>query len=253
MLIQGDAMKIIVLKRIHMICAIVLTFTLLLAIIVLSIHKAYKAEDVMVSCILEPAVIIDAGHGGADGGAESASGICEAPLNLDISIKLREMLSFAGVTSLMTRDNDDSLDYSADKTIKENKTADLKARLMVAINNPDCDFLSIHLNKFEQEKYHGAQVFYSPNNSGSSDLALSIQQAFRVLDPDNQRRAKMASDGIYLMKNIKSPAVTIECGFLSNNNDAKLLSEDIYRTKIALAIYDGYIDYLEMSEIKYAT
>jgi len=246
-------MKVLILKRTHLICAMVLTFALLLAIIILSVYKASDSEDVMISYIIKPALIIDAGHGGADGGAESINGMCEAPLNLDISLKLRDMMSFIGVTSVLTRDNDESLDFSPDKTIRENKSADLKARLRIAEDNPECDFLSIHLNKFEQEKYHGAQVFYSPNNVDSSDLATFIQKAFEVLDPDNKRRAKLASDDIYLMKNIESPAVTIECGFLSNNEEARLLSQSDYRTKIVLAIFDGYIDYLEMSENKYAT
>ena len=105
------------------------------------------------------------------------------------------------------------------------------------------------LNKFEQSEYKGAQVFYSSNNEASFLLAECLQQSMRLgLDPSNERKAKESPDSVYLMKNIRSPAVTIECGFLSNPSEAELLASDRYQTKVSAAVCCGYIDYLEKSD-----
>ena len=124
--------------------------------------------------------------------------------------------------------------------------ADLNARLKLGKANPDCDFLSIHLNQFPQQKYYGAQVFYSVNNPSSQALALEIQKSFHnVVDKENYRGIKKAPETVFLMKYLTSPAVTVECGFLSNPKEAALLKQDVYQTKLALAIAAGYLNYLE--------
>jgi N-acetylmuramoyl-L-alanine amidase len=193
-----------------------------------------------------PQVIVDAGHGGIDGGATSASGTAEADINLDISIKTRDIMKLLGVNVIMTRSDHNSLDYNESKSIRDNKNSDLKARLKLASDNPGHDFLSIHLNKFEQSKSYGAQVFYSKNNPASKIIAERIQQAFvSYIDSTNKRISKQSHDSIYLMKHINSPAVIIECGFLSNPEEERLLMTDRYRTQIALAITKGYLDYIK--------
>ena len=193
-----------------------------------------------------PCAIIDAGHGGIDGGAVSPSGTQEAELNLSISYKIRDIMKLFGINTFMTRYDERSLDYDENKSIRENKNADLKARLRMSSEHMDCDFLSIHLNKFEQSKYRGAQVFYSPNDPNSELLAVCLQDALIMyLDNNNKRAAKESHDSVYLMKNIKAPAVTIECGFLSNPDEEKLLQDDSYQTLIALSITKGYIDYIK--------
>ncbi|MBQ9535604.1 MAG: N-acetylmuramoyl-L-alanine amidase [Clostridia bacterium] len=213
--------------------------------VIISKHSRPREAAAVIPLRTEYSLIIDAGHGGFDGGAE-ANGIAEAPLNLAISLRLRDLLRFAGISALMTREDGGSLDFNAEAEVRENKVADLKARLRLAQENPECDFLSIHLNKFEQEKYYGAQVFYSPNREESRILALALQDSMiALLDPQNTRRAKMAPDTVFLMKKITSPAVTVECGFLSNVREAELLQNDAYQKRIAMSVMQGYINYLK--------
>ncbi|MEA4921356.1 MAG: N-acetylmuramoyl-L-alanine amidase [Clostridiaceae bacterium] len=242
-------MRVYFFKLRNLIFLLILTFAIILGIIFF-VNRESRMTDAFYAGMSEPYVVIDAGHGGLDGGAVSPAGIIEAPLNLAISIKTRDIFSFLGLAAIMTREDENSLDYAEDKTLKGNKTADLKARLELAKDNPNCDFLSIHLNKFEQAKYKGAQVFYSPNNEKSIVLATAIQEKMRqYLDPENTRRARLSPDTVYLMKNIMSPAVTIECGFLSNAEEVQQLVLPSYQTKIALSICFGYIYYLEMSDV----
>lgn len=224
-----------------------LTFILLLGIIsLLDFRPAPAVQDVFYAGLDLPSVIIDAGHGGIDGGASSPSGTTEAPLNLDIAFRLRDLFYFMGIRPVLTRSDDRSLDYSAENTIRENKRADLQARLSCSRQWEECPFLSIHLNKYAQAEYRGAQVFYSPNHPSGQHLAASLQDALcSGLDPQNSRRAKLAPEGIFLMEEITAPAVTIECGFLSNPQETILLETPEYRTKIAASICCGYIDYLQ--------
>ncbi len=239
-------MKIYCFKLRQIITALALTILLLLCIILL--FRGREDSRQAFSPIKNvTAVIIDPGHGGLDGGAVSADGQAEAPLNLAISQKVRDVMAFFGINALMTREDEGSLDYSDDSTIRENKRADLAARLSISQSNPDIPFLSIHLNMYKQSGYRGAQVFYSPNNGLSLSLATFLQEKMRiVLDETNDRRPKLSPTSVLLMEKITAPAVTIECGFLSNPEELALLGAADYQTKIALSICFGYIDYLAM-------
>jgi len=227
--------------------ALSLTIVLLLGIMFLPfIAQLTESADIFYAGLLVPSVIIDAGHGGIDGGASGPGGLTEAPLNLDIALRLRDLFSFIGVQTVLTREDEGSLNYDAEKTIKENKNADLQARLELSRRLPDCPFLSIHLNKYVQPQYKGAQVFYSPNHNDAIMLSNCLQDAMRAgLDSQNTRKAKLAPEGIYLMKHISAPAVTIECGFLSNPEETALLALPGYRLKIAASICCGYTEYLQ--------
>lgn len=186
-------------------------------------------------------LILDAGHGGMDGGAVSAEGDCEAPITLAIAQKAQALFGFLGTNALMTRQDGSSLNYREDASARENKNADLNARLALARQYPAAPFLSVHLNQFPQSQYSGAQVFYNKNGQA---LAQCLQERLRaVLDPENERVCKPAPEGVFLMKNLSGPAVTIECGFLSNPEECALLRQDPYQTKIALAIVSGYERY----------
>lgn len=186
-------------------------------------------------------LILDAGHGGMDGGAVSAEGDCEAPITLAISQKAQALFGFLGTNALMTRQDGSSLNYREDASARENKNTDLNARLALARQYPAAPFLSIHLNQFPQSQYSGAQVFY---NTNGQELAQCLQERLRaVLDPENDRVCKPAPEGVFLMKNLSGPAVTIECGFLSNPAECALLRQDPYQIKIALAIVSGYERY----------
>jgi len=182
-------------------------------------------------------VIIDAGHGGMDGGAVSVTGSLEKDLNLDLAETLKCMLEAAGYNVVMTR-TDDSMLNSDGTYPKSRKMRDLQARLEITESHPDAILVSIHMNKFPEEKYSGLQVYYSGNNSKSKEIAQNVQEMNKlVLQPNNSREIKAAGDNIYLLKNIKIPAILVECGFLSNTEEAKLLDTEIYRKKIACLIF----------------
>lgn len=215
-----------------------LTLVAIILVITVNSKTKFAAGEIR----LQADLILDAGHGGMDGGAVSPDGICEAPITLAIAQKSQALFGFFGKHALMTRADDGSLDYREGGSARENKNADLNARLSIAKQYPDRPFLSIHLNQFPQAKYSGAQVFY---NGQGQMLANALQAQLRaVLDPQNDRVCKPAPDGVFLMKNIAGPAVTIECGFLSNPDECARLQQDQYQTKIALAIVSGYETYV---------
>lgn len=179
-------------------------------------------------------IIIDPGHGGKDGGAVSITGTHEKQLNLDISLTLSHILHALGYEIIMTRDDDFELTYTDGGT---RKMQDLLGRLKIVRDNPDAAFVSIHMNKFPQEKYSGLQVYYSQNNDHSQDLALQIQNNVKTyIQQENNRKIKKADSSIFLLHKITSPSVLIECGFLSNQNEASLLDTVEYRTKLSSVI-----------------
>ena len=193
-------------------------------------------------------IIIDAGHGGFDGGAQADDGTLEKDINLPIAKKLKIFLELGGYDVIMIRDTDTSVETDADGNISERKVSDMKHRLEVINSNPDALFVSIHLNKFSTSSAKGAQVFYSPNNQRSLLLAKSVQKAFtKYLQQDNEREVKKAGKSIYLLKNAPIPAIIVECGFLSNQVDLNNLKNDVYQTKTAFTVYCGIVEYLQMS------
>lgn len=193
-----------------------------------------------------PLIIIDAGHGGEDGGTVSSSGIVEKDINLNISLKICRILDLYGFDTLMIR-NDDKLIYDSDcKTVREKKVSDIHNRMNIINQYPHSIFLSIHQNHFDQSKYCGAQVFYSKNNDASKEIAECIQSSIvSKLQPENTRLIKPSGSEIYLLYHAQSPAVMVECGFLSNGAEAQLLNDDEYQTKMAAAIIQGIFTYLE--------
>ena len=192
-----------------------------------------------------PTVILDAGHGGEDGGAVSADGLQEKNLNLDLTLRIRDLLVADGVNVILTRDTDVLLyDRNADYRGRK-KALDLQARQNIAEQTPGAAFVSIHMNSFPQKQYHGLQVWYSPNNPQSSVLAGRIQDRVRsLLQPDNTRKTKQAGSNIYLLDHLHQPAVLVECGFLSNPPEAARLATDAYRQQLAQAIALGILAWL---------
>jgi len=189
-----------------------------------------------------PIIIIDAGHGGEDGGASSKSGTLEKDVNLDIALKLASLMRLGGFDVVLTRE-DDRLLYTEDIKGKR-KTQDLRNRYEVAKQYPESVFVSIHANAFPNINYGGLQVYYSPNDPKSQDIASRIQYAnSEYLQPENDRVIKKADSKIYLLDRIETPAVMVECGFLTNVNEAELLASDDYRTKLASVIYKALCDY----------
>ena len=191
----------------------------------------------------EKCVLIDPGHGEADGGAVSDSGVVEKDVNLDISLCLRDLFEASGITVKMTRDSD-ALAGVGD-TFAERRSDDFKKRLEMYDQSGIDAVVSVHQNKFTQPNEHGAQVFYSPNDPRSEQLAACVRRSLvGLLQPDNKREITKAGSNIYLLNNCQNPCVLVECGFLSNPDEAALLADPEYRRQIAFAIYCGVIEYL---------
>lgn len=196
-----------------------------------------------------PTLVIDAGHGGFDGGAVGANGTCEQDINLSIARSMQALTDLFGYPTVMTRPDEQALDYVEGRSVRENKVADIKARERIANETANPVFLSIHLNKFEDPKYYGAQVFYSKNHADSLILAEKTQEALTSgISNGNIRRAKPAAAAIYLMKKLDCPAVIVECGFLSNPEEERKLCDPGYQKRLALCIFAGYQEYLNSSE-----
>lgn len=198
-----------------------------------------------------PAVTIDAGHGGEDGGASSGDTL-EKDLNLMISENLCDLCTIFGYDVLMTRTEDTLLydyfddleDYTGHK-----KTYDLRNRLRIAEESDASLYLGIHMNKFPKEQYKGLQVYYSPNTDSSQTAAGIIQTyAKQYLMPDNNREIKKATQAIYILHRIRIPAVLVECGFLSNPEELTLLNTASYRTKLAASIFSATAEYLSSGD-----
>ncbi len=205
-----------------------------------------KSVDVFVDEADSPTVIIDAGHGGEDGGTSSAGGILEKDINLSISGYLAEMLECAGYDVVMTRTTDEQIGDNTLPTIRQRKISDIRKRLLMTKTYPDALFVSIHQNHFSDSRYHGAQVFYSPKSANSKDLAEAVQNSIvNLMQRDNARQVKKIGSNIYLLYNCESTAIMAECGFLSNPSEAEKLSTADYQKKIAFSVACGIIKYLE--------
>jgi N-acetylmuramoyl-L-alanine amidase len=192
--------------------------------------------------VREHCFIIDPGHGGIDGGATSCTGKLESAFNLEISLRLRDMLHFLGYETKMTRSTDISI-YTEGETIAQKKLSDLKARVRICEETDGAVLLSIHQNTFSDSRYFGAQVFYSKSGD-SENLAKLLQTGFvSTINPGSRRNAKK-SEGIYLMDHISCTGVLIECGFLSNPQEAHRLSSKSYQQQICSVIAATLSQYL---------
>ena len=187
-------------------------------------------------------VILDAGHGGVDGGAISCTGISESNINLEIALRLNDLMHLLGMRTIMIRDDDRSV-YTEGTTIATKKISDIRNRVRIVNGTPNALLVSIHQNNFSDPKYSGAQVFYN-NKSNSKEIALQLQSAFREnLDITNKRQPQNSS-GVYLMEHINCPGVLIECGFLSNVKEEAMLRDDTYQKKICSIVATTICKYL---------
>lgn len=196
----------------------------------------------------EKVILIDPGHGGFDGGAKSKNGTIEKDLNLQISLKLKEVLEAKGYKVYLTRENDEALGNSG-STIKEKKREDLKKRRNMK-KEVNCDvFVSIHQNMFSQEKCYGAQVWHASNEI-SKKLADNIQESVKEIVKDNNKRvSKPAGDAYLILRDdYKGASVLVECGFLSNMEEEKRLQTEEHQNLLVEGIYLGIERYFE--EIK---
>jgi N-acetylmuramoyl-L-alanine amidase len=193
----------------------------------------------------QPIIVLDAGHGGIDGGCTSAEGVPEKGINLDIMLRLRDLLTVNGYDVRVTRETDKSIHDEGVEGIAAQKSSDMDNRLALFNESDNAVCISIHQNQFTDPKYSGAQMFYSGSNSTSEVLAGMLQDRFRsLLQPDNDREIKLCGKELFLCYYSNSPTVMAECGFLSNPGEAALLNTEEYRGKVAFTLFSGINDFV---------
>lgn len=203
-------------------------------------------ETAAVSAIetVHPVVILDAGHGGADGGASGTDGTKESTLNLEITLKTDAVLGLLGEKTILVREMDTDLSSEDAASISQKKVSDIRNRVALANENPDGILVSIHCNTYSESKYRGAQVFYN-SQSDSKLLAQNLQDSIRLnVDSTNLRQPKQISPSVYLMKHVDIPGVLVECGFLTNPEELSNLKSQDYQKQLAVSIAVTISNYL---------
>lgn len=183
------------------------------------------------------------GTGKPDEGAESSNGTTEAQTNLKIALKLQNLLEQSGATVILTRSDENGIYDLDSKTLRQKKISDIRNRVKIGNESKADIFVSIHLNKIPQEQYWGWQCFYKNNDEKSIKLAKSIQDNLNEAIQKENKRVEMKLDSVYIMKHVEIPISIVECGFLSNTEEEKLLLDDSYQDRLAWGIYNGIIDY----------
>ena len=208
-----------------------------------AVHAAEAASNIAQTQIPYPTVILDAGHGGEDGGAVGVNGVMEKDINLTIALQVRDRLTDAGIPVQMIRETDTAVGNTALSTVAERKRSDIQYRAEVVNGTENCILVSIHQNYFEQSQYSGAQMFYAQAHADSAKLAESIRSRIVAdIQPENTRENKPA-EGIFLLSHVSVPAVIVECGFISNPEEAVLLADAAYQERMAEAISKGIMAY----------
>ena len=188
-------------------------------------------------------VILDAGHGSPDEGAESKNGTTEAEINLKITLEVQKLLEQSGTTVILTRSDENSI-YDLDKkTLREKKISDIKNRVKIGNESSSDIFVSVHLNKIPESRYYGWQCFYNTKNDKSKSLAENLQKSLNeAIEKENNREVKKL-ESVYIMKNVEIPISIVECGFLSNPEEEQELQTKEYQEKLAWGIYTGINKY----------
>lgn len=215
---------------------------LMTSVYFLAYQKAEQtASERIVSGKDRPCVVVDAGHGGADPGKVGINGALEKDINLKIAKKLQYFLEQEDVEVILTRDSDAGL---YDEGASNKKVQDMKRRVEMIESAAPILTVSIHQNSYHEEYVHGAQTFYYERSEDGKRLAEKIQQALsNEVDRDNTRAAK-ANESYYLLKKTSNPIVIVECGFLSNSEEAQKLDSDYYQEKLAWAVHLGILQYI---------
>lgn len=177
------------------------------------------------------------------GGAVSNNGVSEADINLKIVLKLQQLLEQSGTEVILTRSDENAI-YDLDKkTLRDKKNSDIKNRVKIGNNSSADIFVSIHLNKIPQSQYSGWQTFFKDGNEDSKKLATSIQNNLNEAMQKENKREPLKINNIYIIKKVEIPTTIVECGFLSNPEEEKLLQQDEYQDKLAWGIYNGIMQY----------
>ena len=189
-----------------------------------------------------PVVVVDAGHGGEDGGAVSSGGVEESQINLELGLRVNDLLRFCGQKTVMTREDDRSIHSDGANTIREKKSSDLRNRVAIVNAAEHGVLLSIHQNSLPSSpQTHGAQAFWN-GQEGAQALAEAVQAALNTaINSERPKEAKAMGSSVYLMKNAQAPGVLVECGFLSNEAETTRLQDDSYQRRLAAAMTAGLL------------
>ncbi len=205
--------------------------------------NAEKTSQTVALPVTNKVIIVDAGHGSPDEGAESNSGTTEAQINLQIALKVQTLLEQSGSTVVLTRSDENEIYDVGSNTIREKKISDIKNRVKIGNESSADVFVSIHLNKIDEAQYYGWQTFYNKINENSKKLATCVQNGLNEAIQKENKRVPAQLNTVYLMKYVEIPITIVECGFLSNPEEEKLLQIDEYQDKLAWGIYNGINDY----------
>lgn len=238
-------MKIVgVSKTVRQLFAVVFMILSLLSLWIPFCVQCEKTLPVYAQYKQRPQIIIDAGHGGFDGGAVGVNQVVEKDINLNISLCLAELLYYNGFDVIMTRSSDTALNDENETSISRKKRSDMYQRMAMMEQHPQAIFVSIHQNLFQDSSCKGAQIFYSTNHEASEQLAQKLQNGFReMLQPDNMRLVKAADKQLFLLDQAPIPAVLVECGFLSNPEECALLCDSTYQKQVAFVIYSALLNF----------
>lgn len=188
-------------------------------------------------------IVVDAGHGGEDGGAVASDGVMEADINLKIALKLQNLLEQSGATVILTRSDENAI-YNLDKkTLRDKKNSDIKNRVKIGNNSSADIFVSIHLNKISQSEYYGWQTFFKDGSEEGKRLATCIQNNLNEAIQKENKRVPLKINNVYIIKHVEIPISIVECGFLSNPEEREQLEDNSYQNKLAWGIYNGVMDY----------
>ena len=188
-------------------------------------------------------VILDAGHGKPDEGASSNLGTTEESINLKITKKVQNLLEQSGSAVILTRSDENGIYDQDENSLRNKKVSDIKNRVKIGNESSADIFVSIHLNKIEQSQYYGWQTFFKTNNEQSKKLAQNIQQSLNESIQKENKRESLKISGKYIIDHVEIPISIVECGFLSNPEEEKLLQQDEYQSRLAWGIYTGIMNY----------
>ena len=229
-------------KRITLVltCVLVGIFTFMLQVTKTEVIETVPTVTLPVS---GKTIVVDAGHGVPDEGAESSEGTTEAETNLAIALKLQNLLETSGCTVILTRSDENAIYDIDSKTLREKKISDIRNRVKIGNESQADAFVSIHLNKIPQQQYSGWQCFYKDGNEQGRNLAVSIQENLNNAIQKENNRVAHTIDNVYIIKHVEIPITIVECGFLSNPEEEKQLLNDEHQNKLAWGIYNGIINY----------
>lgn len=188
-------------------------------------------------------IILDAGHGKPDEGASGSTGTTEESINLAITKKVQKLLEQSGSIVILTRSDENGIYNQDEDSLRNKKVSDIKNRVKIGNESSADIFVSIHLNKIEQSQYYGWQTFFKQNNEQSKKLAQNIQQSLNESIQKENKRETLKISGKYIIDHVEIPISIVECGFLSNPEEEKLLQQDEYQSRLAWGIYTGIMNY----------